>query len=46
MDDVAIFNKALSEQEINEIMKNGLGRILALEPREKIAITWGMVKSG
>lgn len=45
MDDVAIFNKALSEQEINEIMKNGLGRILALEPREKLAVTWGMVKS-
>jgi hypothetical protein len=46
MDEVAIFNKALSEQEIKEIMENGV-RIaigLGVEPMGKLAVTWGIVK--
>ena len=45
LDDVGIFNKALSENEINDIMTNGLQEVLAVAPTEKLATTWGTIKT-
>lgn len=41
IDEVAVFNRALSEDEIRMVM-NGL--IMPVEPRGKLAVTWGAVK--
>jgi hypothetical protein len=41
IDEVAIFNRALSDEEIQMVMD---GLIFPVEPREKLAITWGKVK--
>ena len=47
LDEVAIFNKALTEDDIKDIMKKGLEKatgISAVSPSGKLAITWGQVK--
>jgi hypothetical protein len=45
MDEVAIFNRALSEDEINLIMNGGLNQVvLAVEPAGKLAAAWGTLK--
>jgi hypothetical protein len=47
LDEVAIFNKALTENEIQEIMADGLEKatgILAVAPAEKLASAWGSIK--
>lgn len=47
LDEVAIFNKALTESEIQEIMADGLEKatgILAVAPAGKLASTWGSIK--
>lgn len=41
IDEVVIFSRALTEKEIQEIMKGGL---LAVSPRDKLALTWGGIK--
>ena len=44
MDEVAVYNRALDEDEIASMM-NGLGEILyAIEPEGKLADTWGCLK--
>ncbi|MDE0638420.1 MAG: LamG domain-containing protein [Candidatus Poribacteria bacterium] len=43
--DVAVFNVALSEADINELMDKGLSGLLPVEPAGKLAITWGSIKS-
>jgi len=49
MDDVAIFNRSLAEDEIEDIMTNGLAGALgigaAVEPSGKLATTWSTIKS-
>lgn len=40
IDEVAIFNTALDEAEIQEIMNTGLAHILAVAPAGKLAATW------
>ena len=48
MDDVAIFNKAIDENDIQNLMNKGLGNVLglaAVSPSDKIAATWGKIKS-
>jgi len=42
-DDVMIWDKALTEDEVNEIMGGGL--ITAVAPSGKVAATWGEVRS-
>ena len=42
IDDVALWRRALSEDEINEIMTEGF---LAVSPRDKTTTTWGNIKS-
>jgi hypothetical protein len=44
MDDVAIFDNALSESEITSLMTKGLASIMAVEPSSKLSVTWGAIK--
>ncbi len=43
--DVAIFRVALSADDINALMDDGLGALLPVEPAGKLATTWGGIKS-
>ena len=45
IDEVAIYNKALTEAEINELTERGLGEVLrAVNPQGKLASRWGEIK--
>ena len=47
IDDVGIFNKALSADDIVDIMDNGLGSatgVAAVEPTLKVTTTWASIK--
>jgi hypothetical protein len=43
IDEVAIFNRAISDKEITQIM-DGLKNTLAVAPKGKLAVTWGSLK--
>ena len=45
LDEFAIFNTVLSEGDIKSVMNDGLESSLAVDPKEKIAVTWGVSKS-
>lgn len=46
MDDLNIWKRGLSEEEVNDIMNNGLGILLtAVEARGKLTTTWGRLKA-
>jgi len=45
IDEVAIFNVALSEDDIKDIMKTGFKAILAVSPAGKLARIWGDIKT-
>ncbi len=45
VDEIAIFNVALSEEDINDIIENGLNDILAVNPKRKVTTTWAAIKS-
>ena len=45
IDEVAIFDQALTEDDINVIMTEGLAQILAVEYADKLAATWGSIKA-
>lgn len=45
IDEVAIFNVALEEEDINNIMDNGLETAAAVEPVNKLTTTWGRIKN-
>ena len=45
MDEVRISNIARSEQEIQELMNKGIEGVLAVKPHDKLATTWGKLKS-
>ena len=45
MDEVAVYNIALSEDEIRTCMEKGLAQALAVAPVEKLATMWGRIKS-
>ncbi len=48
MDEVALFNVVLTEDQITEIVEKGLARMLGAEdvsPNDKLAITWGKIKT-
>jgi hypothetical protein len=42
IDDVLIYNRDLSENEVRQLMENG--PFTAVEPHNKLAITWGTIK--
>ena len=48
IDDVAIFNTALTDEDIERLMNVGLGEaldVLAVSPSGKLAATWGILKT-
>ena len=45
MDEVRISNIARSQQEIQELMDKGIEGVLAVSPQDKLATTWGKLKS-
>ncbi len=45
IDEVVLINKALNEAEARDLMDNGIASILAVEPTDKLAVSWGSVKS-
>ena len=45
IDEVVMFNVALSKNNIKSIMTQGLEKALAVELRGKLAITWGAIKA-
>ena len=47
LDDVGLFNEVLEEEDIQDIMTNGLLEtlgLMAVEPVSKLAATWASVK--
>ena len=45
VDEPAIFNRALDEAEIKELMNKGLAGMLKLEAKGKLATCWGNIKT-
>ncbi len=45
IDEVRIWNRALSEEEVNEQMNKGYLELFPVDPRHKAATTWGTIKS-
>ena len=45
LDEVGIFNVALSEADIKGIMTKGLASVSAVFPSGKVTTTWGLIKS-
>ena len=45
IDDVAIFNVALEEEDIKFLMDNGVETAAAVEPVNKLTTTWGRIKN-
>ena len=45
IDEVRIWNRALSEEEVIEQMEKGYFELFAVDPRQKLATSWGTLKS-
>ena len=46
LSEVALFDVVLAEEDINNLMENGLSSLLtAVEPADKLATTWASIKS-
>jgi hypothetical protein len=46
LDDMAVFSRALSAEEVNQIMNNGLSSMVtAVSPKDKLATTWSNIKN-
>jgi hypothetical protein len=45
MDEVAIFNVALTGDDIKEIVTEGLATIFAVQPAVKLITAWGIIKA-
>jgi hypothetical protein len=45
MDDVGLFNVALTKDDIQDVIEHGLSQALAVSPSGKIALTWGTIKA-
>jgi hypothetical protein len=44
IDEVAIFNVAVDEKDIKQIMSKGFSSVLAVSPKGKLATVWGDIK--
>ena len=44
IDEFALFNRGLSQDEVKEIQESSIQEILAVEPDEKLPTTWGVLK--
>ena len=45
LDDVAIFDVALSPLEVKAVMEDGLRKLSAVNPSDKLTVTWGSIKN-
>ena len=43
IDDVAVFNHALTEDEVRVLSRQGTAQFLAVELHGKLAVTWGQL---
>lgn len=46
VDEVGLFSKALSEEDVRSIMEDGLKAATAVSPAGRLTITWGSIKGG
>ncbi len=46
VDEVAAFNTALSQDDIQSLMEDGLETLLAVEARGKLTVSWASLKAG
>lgn len=46
IDEVVIYAKALTEEEVQASMEQSVPGVLAVDPKEKLAVTWGDLKAG
>ena len=44
LDEVAVFNRALSQAEIKDAME-GIDKLLAVEAADRLTTTWGQIKA-
>ena len=45
IDEVRIWNRALSEDEVVKQMEKGFDELFPVDPRQKLATTWGIIKT-
>ena len=45
IDEVRVWNRALDEKEVLEQMEMGYFEIFAVDPKQKLATTWGNLKA-
>ncbi len=45
LDEAAVLKKALSEDELKSIMKDGFTAFMAVESKGKLSTSWGQIKS-
>lgn len=45
IDEALIFNQALTEKEIGQLIDTGIEKLLAVDSRGKLAIKWGQLKA-
>lgn len=45
LDEVGFFTEALSEDELNDVMDDGLAGYAAVEAAGKLATTWALLKA-
>lgn len=45
IDEVVLYDRALSEKEINELMEDGMEVTLDVQPGGKLVTTWSRIKT-
>ena len=45
IDEVMLFNQAIDAKAIGQLMKQGFDRAFAVNAREKLAATWGSLRT-
>ena len=45
LDEIGVWTRPLSEDEVEEVMEKGIGQILAVSPRDKVTTTWAAIKT-
>ena len=45
LDEVAVFNVALADEDIENIATEGLSEIVGVSPADRLAIAWGAIKA-
>ncbi len=46
IDEVVLYDRALSEQEIGELIADGIASVTPVEPASKLVTTWSRIKAG